>query len=102
MDPILRHHGIKGQKWGIRRSDAQLGHKGPKPKTVKDMSDDELKQRLNRLNMEQQYRNLSPSKYEKGKRAMSESVKTIGAVATVTGSVITIAANYKTIAGWFK
>lgn len=24
---ILEHHGVKGQKWGIRRTPAQLGHK---------------------------------------------------------------------------
>ena len=23
----IYHHGVKGQKWGIRRTDAQLGHK---------------------------------------------------------------------------
>lgn len=26
-DDILEHHGIKGQKWGITRSDEQLGHR---------------------------------------------------------------------------
>lgn len=24
---VLRHHGIKGQKWGVRRTPEQLGHK---------------------------------------------------------------------------
>lgn len=27
MDKELYHHGVKGMKWGIRRTDAQLGHK---------------------------------------------------------------------------
>lgn len=65
----LQHHGILGQKWGVRRTPAQLGHETggkrkasegePKKKhKLTEMSDDELRQRINRLNMEEQYVNL--------------------------------------------
>lgn len=27
VDKELYHHGVKGMKWGVRRTDAQLGHK---------------------------------------------------------------------------
>lgn len=27
FNEILMHHGVKGQKWGVRRTPAQLGHK---------------------------------------------------------------------------
>lgn len=68
MPNDLVHHGIKGQRWGIRRTPAQLGHVivgGKKSKTsrddkksTKDMTDEELRSRINRLNMEEQYSNL--------------------------------------------
>lgn len=74
----LKHYGILGMKWGVRRSPAQLG-KGkkksatsedikPKKKTIKDMSDDELQARIKRLDMEKRYKDLSKSvKSTKGK-----------------------------------
>lgn len=71
----MKHHGIIGMKWGIRRTPAQLG-KGsskkknvkpqtepentkPKKKTIKDMSDEELRTKINRLDLEKRYKNLS-------------------------------------------
>lgn len=71
----LYHWGIKGMKWGVRRSEAQLARaRGEKTeevhedyanahskKSVKSMSNAELKARNNRLQMEQQYSNLTKS-----------------------------------------
>lgn len=75
----LMHHGILGQKWGVRRTPEQLGHKtGNKStssgaskkhptekktssthKKTSRMTDEELRQRIQRLNMEEQYANLA-------------------------------------------
>ena len=91
----LYHHGILGQKWGIRRyqnTDGSLtnagkkrysGNSEPHPdymkahtkKKVSEMSDEELNKRLNRIRMEQQYNQLS--KPNKNKSRGQEAIKKI-------------------------
>lgn len=92
-ETYIYHYGIKGMKWGVRRTPAQLGHRkkrslkdavnaikkkteaaaakaASKPRTVKDMSDDELRRVLNRLDMEKRYRQyLSEANQKKQSRA---------------------------------
>ena len=64
----LQHHGILGQKWGVRRyqnEDGSLtaaGRKRAKEKNVKDMSDDELSTKIRRMSLEQNYTRLSGGK----------------------------------------
>lgn len=93
----LQHYGILGMRWGIRRTPAQLGHpeKSQKQKkskksantkddgassgskkSAKEMSDDELKQAISRLELEKKYKDLSKS---------SEQVKTNNGKAFVQG-----------------
>ena len=98
MEYELYHWGIKGMKWGIRRfqnKDGSLTSAGrkrygdgsdgsygggktkaskTKTKTTKDMTDDELRTRINRLQLEKnaldlenQVSSLSPQKVAKGK-----------------------------------
>lgn len=84
MSNVIRHHGILGMKWGIRRTPAQLGHDTSKKgtdrkssesskkssdsgqKTVKEMSDEELRSMIKRLELEKRYSDLSKPK-EKAK-----------------------------------
>ena len=69
---LINHSGILGMKWGIRKDRDKAGHKlPPKParKLISDMSDDELKKIVNRLQLESQFRQyiaqMNPKKESK-------------------------------------
>ena len=97
----LYHHGVKGMKWGVRRTKAQLGHKVSKfvkktkksvdaaiekkkakdaekkkaSRSIHELSDAELKERINRLTLERnaldlqsQINRLSPQKISAGQK----------------------------------
>jgi len=68
----------------------------------KSMSDDELKKRLNRLNMEKQYKQLTkelnPTTIDTGKKYTSGILKAVGATAVTTTAAITLYNNVGNIA----
>ena len=112
MDNTLKHYGILGMKWGIRRTPEQLArargryktyklHKDYKkahtPKSVKSMSDAELRKRLKRLQMEQQYSQLHSSNVNKGKKYIQKLIKAGTTVATATTTAITLYYNINKI-----
>lgn len=90
---VLSHHGVKGMKWGIRRTPAQLARArgrtttketksetepaAPKKKSLSEMSDEELQRTVNRLNLEVRYRQLNPEKVSAGKRFVDKVMKDV-------------------------
>lgn len=86
----LKHHGIKGMKWGVRRTPEQLGHKkqSEKEKIIKDrkkafrntltLSDDELRKRINRMKLEKEFKDLSKAEISKGMSYTNKLLKTVG------------------------
>lgn len=104
-DDELYHHGVKGQKWGVRRQQnrdgsliksgkkhstkisnflskhkektvAKKASKTPTSKEISKMSDDELRRRLNRINMEESYKNAlarqNPKRAAKAKNFLED------------------------------
>ena len=69
-------------------------NKAHNSKSVKSMSDAELRNRLNRLQMEKQYSQLSSTDVNRGKEYVSKTLKVAGTIATATSTALTIYNNY--------
>lgn len=92
-EEILKHHGIKGQKWGVRRFQNKDGTRtaagkkreqfNDKDKQIRDerkfdvkkrrtMSDEDIRKRIARMKLEREYKDLVDSDTAPGRKFVSE------------------------------
>ena len=140
----LMHYGVKGMRWGKRKSfvgpvqpvKTRTHNKLPSQNTLnstksisdhsrfgvdairntssqthrnkkgsigreqaRSMTDAELKQKINRLNLEQQYANLSANNVSKGRVNMENTLAVAGGVLATASSVLGIALAVKQLTG---
>lgn len=83
---VIYHHGIKGMKWGVIRTPEQLGHtvkekpsaQFSKKKTNTDaLSDDEITNRIRRLDLEERYAAALSRKKQRESTGFGGKVKNI-------------------------
>lgn len=100
----LYHYGVLGMKWGVRRNRSNISSSSKfkrktkhddykeahSKKSVKYMSDNELRKRINRIQMEQQYIKLKTYNVNRGKEYVNKIIKTGTTVAAITTTGLTI------------
>ena len=92
----LEHYGVKGMKWGVRKNRPSSGkkrRKGPvqininvgrksnkkdSKEGIKGLTDQELLARVNRLNLEKRYRELSSPQKSAGKQFVTDVISQSG------------------------
>lgn len=121
----LSHYGVQGMRWGVRRTEAQLGadkkildasgsavresknintairsaRTTNKLKEAESLTDQELKDRVARMNLEQQYSNLSAAKTSRGQAYVQNTLDVAGSVLAIAGSAAAIALAVKQLKG---
>jgi hypothetical protein len=127
-DPGLKHYGILGMHWGKRRASRtpeQLGkikgnvdsasnmvketkninnavtnmRSASKKIDLSSMDDKELKERVSRMGLEQQYANLSSNQTTKGQTYVRNTLEVAGSALAITSSALGIALAIKQLKG---
>lgn len=84
MENTLQHVGILGMHWGRRKaplSNPSVDHlrvANLKKKKLHEMSNEDIRTITNRMNLENQYKALHPTKLTRGKKRLEGAMATIG------------------------
>ena len=99
----IKHHGVKGMRWGVRRSRGGVTTaKSPKVqkgftssdfrktqhlrnRKANQLTNKQLKTLNERMNLEKKYRDLNPSAFKKGHDKVSTMLKVLGTAGTAYG-----------------
>ena len=103
----LEHYGIRGMKWGVRRRISSSGRvvKGStdykttvplRRKPVQSLSNMQLKKVNERMQLEEKFSKMNPSRRERGKRVLNDVLKTTIGVGG-TAAAVKIASDPKTM-----
>lgn len=115
----LKHYGIKGMKWGVRRSREELarlrGEKAPpsqdaikarglqkrvKRSGTKSLSNKELKELNERLNLETNYKKMTTTKKKQMSKGEKEALKNVGLLGLQVAGAVVMAKHAKRGAQW--
>ena len=101
-EQCLMHYGIKGMRWGVRRRIVKVSKaKGRQVKQVRDgerrMSNKELKARINRMKLEQEYSRLVENTRPQTVSRVQKLVSAADTTAKLTSSGLTIYNNLNSI-----
>lgn len=80
-DAILAHYGVKGMRWGVRRSKSSKATQfipGQRNYDTRKLSNAELKKVVARMQLETQYREINKKAIQSGKKETNKLLKSFG------------------------
>lgn len=84
FNAFLEHHGVKGQKWGVRRNrnrvktSRKTASKTTFQKPPSRLTDAQLNSRIKRMELEKRYKELNKNDVTEGKKFTSDVLKSSG------------------------